>query len=65
MERSFSFPLVEHSPAMTEQIDLGTHSTPELLWQDMWAGASHGKDAGRAEAGMVPCVSLPVYILSA
>lgn len=58
---SFSYPLVEQSPETTEQIDWGTHSTSELLWQGTRAGASCGS-AGKG-VGVVPCVSISVYIL--
>lgn len=59
---------MERSPEMTEQIDLGTHSTSELLWQGMWADTSRhrvGKGAGGAGAGVMSYVSLSFHILSA
>ena len=65
MSGSFSSPLVEQSPEMTEQVALDTHSTSELLWQGMWSGAtcaSVGKAAGGAGAGVVPCVSICIHI---
>lgn len=69
MERSFSFPLLVQCHEMAEQIDLVTlvtHSTCELLWQDMWAGASRGsvgKGASKAEAVVLPSVSIYFHIL--
>lgn len=63
MAGSFSSPLVEQSPEMTEQVDLDTAS--ELLWQGLWSGASCasvGKAAGGAGAGVGPCVSICVHI---
>lgn len=66
--RNGRFLLILQSPEITEQIDLGTHSTSELLWQGMWADASCdsvGKGAGGAGAGVVPCVSVSFHILLA
>ena len=48
---SFLSPLVERSLQMAEHVDVGTHSTSELLWQCMGADAflgSVGKGADGA-----------------